>query len=388
MLTPPTEMAEHRQAARVPERRIIPRARLALLPQQQHYDKACRALAEAVRMDEVKAILDQAAAIKEYARRAKNHDLEADAVELRMRATRRLDQLRHAQKETIGLATGGEHGGRRRLDGSRADPSTARATLASQGIDKRLAHQGRLLGRLSDEAFERTVADARHSAARVYRRVVREVEIAQERTERQAKIASGNPVADLHELIASGFRAGVIAVDPPWPFETWSEGARGSAVQHYETMPLGEIKALPVAQLAAADCALFLWGTWPNMPMWHEVMEAWSFRYTSLGFDWIKLNANGKGLHCGNGYGTRSNPEPCLLAKIGNPLRLDGGVHSVVMTPVGEHSEKPDEVYHRMQRLYPGPYLELFARKPREGWTTWGGETEQFGRLAGSGARA
>jgi N6-adenosine-specific RNA methylase IME4 len=96
--------------------------------------------------------------------------------------------------------------------------------------------------------------------------------------------------------------------------------------------------------------------------------------FGSRAFDWIKLNASGKGLHWGNGYGTRANPEPCILAKIGNPLRLDEGVHSVITAPVGAHSEKPDEAYARMEQLYGGPRLELFARKERPGWKTWGNE--------------
>src|SRR5262249_1189952 len=104
-----------------------------------HYDAACRALAEARSVDEVKDIRDKAIAMAAYARQARNRDLEADAVEIRMRATRRLDQLRQAQKETVGLATGGEHGGRARIDGVRQTPSIIRPTLAMQGIDKNLA---------------------------------------------------------------------------------------------------------------------------------------------------------------------------------------------------------------------------------------------------------
>jgi N6-adenosine-specific RNA methylase IME4 len=332
------------------------------------YDAACRAIAEAKAVDEVKEIRDQAVAMAAYAKQAKNHDLEADAVEIRMRATRRLDQLRQAQKETIGLSAGTRGS---RIKGARVDE---KPTLDSQGIDKNLAHQGRLLGRLSDADFERKVADARASAARVYRRIVREVEIEDERAERRAQTAQGGSVDDLYGLVASGFRAGTIAIDPPWPFETYSERSHHVVTEHYETMTLDEIKALPVRQLAAKDCAIFLWGTWPNMPMWAPVLQAWGFTYSGLAFDWIKLNASGKGLHWGNGYATRSNAEPCLLAKIGNPLRLDKGVHSVIMAPVGAHSEKPDEAYRRIERLYPGPYLELFARRPRARWITWGNE--------------
>ena len=177
-----------------------------------------------------------------------------------------------------------------------------------------------------------------------------------------------------HTLIASGFRAGVIAADPPWSFNYYSERADRAVFNHYEMMSFDAIKALAVAKLAADDCALFLWGTWPDMPMWMPVIEAWGFTYSGLAFDWVKLNANGRGLHWGTGYGTRANPEPCLLARRGNLLRLDEGVHSVIMAPVGAHSAKPDEAYRRMERLFGGPRLELFARKPREGWHTWGDE--------------
>jgi N6-adenosine-specific RNA methylase IME4 len=303
-----------------------------------------------------------------YAKQAKNKDLEADAVEIRMRATRRIDEMRQAQKDTVGLSVGTRGS---RIKGARVDD---KPTLASQGIDKNLAHQARVLGAMDDAAFKNKIAEARASASRVFRRAVREAEIEQERKERRARTALGGSVADLHALIASGFRAGAIAVDPAWPFET-GDRSKHALFEHYESMPLDEIKALPVAQLAAKDCALFLWVTWPFMPIWHEVIEAWGFNYSSLAFDWIKLKPNGEDLRrSGNGYGTIANAEPCLLARRGHPLRLAADVHSIIMSPVGAHSEKPDEAYRRMERLYGGPYLELFARRPRDGWTTWGDE--------------
>ena len=68
-----------------------------------------------------------------------------------------------------------------------------------------------------------------------------------------------------------------------------------------------------------------------------------------------------------------------LLATRGSPLRLAADVHQVVIAPIGEHSEKPAEVYRRIERLYGGPRLELFARKLRPGWTTWGDELPPLG---------
>jgi N6-adenosine-specific RNA methylase IME4 len=348
------------------------------LPALPNYDAAMRALDKAVSVDEVKTIRDIAIAMRLYAAQAKNKDAEGKAVELRMRATRRLAKMIKAQERTVGLNQGAVPG----KTGLRGRPGLdPRPTLASQGISKHLAQQARVLGALSEKQFEHKVADARRSAEHVFRRIVREAEIAQERVERRAQTALGGTIADLEVLVASGFRAGVIAVDPPWPFTAYSERAHAHLRDHYETMTFDEIKALPIKALAADPCAVFVWVTWPNMMMWREVIQAWGLTYSGLGFDWIKLTPDGKRLHKGQGYNTRSNPEPCLLVKNGNPLRLDDNLHSVItdepeviVSPWRGHSVKPDEAYVRMQQLYGGPYLELFARKPRDGWHVWGDE--------------
>jgi len=140
----------------------------------QRYDAACRAVAEAKTIDEAKDIRDKAVAMAAYARQAKNRDLEADAVEIRMRATRRLDQLRQAQKETVGLNHGTAGAGNPLLGGLATNPpKDLRPTLASQGIDKNLAHQARTLGALSEEKFERAVSDARTAVRQAVKIVVR-----------------------------------------------------------------------------------------------------------------------------------------------------------------------------------------------------------------------
>ena len=80
----------------------------------------------------------------------------------------------------------------------------------------------------------------------------------------------------------------------------------------------------------------------------------------------------------GLGYHTRQNVELCLSATKGKPKRVSGGVHQVVMAPRREHSRKPDEVYERIEALYPGPYLELFSRTSRTGWDAIGDEVGQW----------
>jgi N6-adenosine-specific RNA methylase IME4 len=345
------------------------------------YDRACAALAAAISVDEAKQILDASVAMRAYARQAKNRDLEADAVELRMRATRRLDELRQAQATTVGLNQGAVPG----KTGSKANPVLdSRPTLASQGIDKHLAHQGRILGRLSEEKFEEVVADARDKVSRAVRNAVREVEILQERESYRSRTEQGGTVANLEALAASGKKFGVICPDFPWPFEVYSgKGKQRSAERHYDTWPLERILAMAplIKQLAADDCVFLPWAVWPNLPAAVELITSCGFEYKSLGFLWLKTTPNaevitlaGKGLHWGGGYRSRANTELVLLGVKGEPAGMAEDVHQVVIAPVGEHSEKPDEVYRRIERLYRGPYLELFARKPRDGWTVWGNE--------------
>jgi N6-adenosine-specific RNA methylase IME4 len=347
------------------------------------YDEANRKLAEAVAADEVKKILDQAVLIRVLAKQAKDRELEENAAVLRVRATRRLGELIEAQKETVGLNQGAVGGGRKTGPrGSLIDPRDLRPTLASQGIDKHLAHDARVLAKLTEEQLKQAEADARAAVNRPFKAVVNAAAIEQERAVYRARAKQGGTVASLEALAASGFRAGVVVPDPPWPFETYSvQGRQRSPDRNYDTMTLDAIKALPVAPLAAKDCALLLWGVWPEHPGVLDVITAWGFEYKTCGFLWVKttkdaerITLDGDGLHWGMGFATRSNTEPCLLATRGSPLRLAADVHQVIIAPVGEHSAKPDEAYRRIERLYPGPCLELFARKLRDGWTTWGDE--------------
>jgi N6-adenosine-specific RNA methylase IME4 len=112
----------------------------------------------------------------------------------------------------------------------------------------------------------------------------------------------------------------------------------------------------------------------PELPGALAVIKAWSFEFKTSGFVWVKQNKSRVGLFTGLGHWTRANVELCLFATRGNPQRINKDVHQVVMAPVGEHSAKPNEVRRRIVRLLNGPYLELFARKPVEGWTVWGNE--------------
>jgi N6-adenosine-specific RNA methylase IME4 len=357
------------------------------LPALPIYDTICRQLAEAVAVDEVKDIHDRAAAMREYARRANNHKMEADAVALRMAAARRLGEMIEAQKQTVGLNRGTAGAGRPSLGGSTENPpKDIRPTLASQGIDKNLAHQARTLAALPEDEFKERVAEARASAGRVVRRVVNAVTIEQELETYRARTYEGGRVEHLEALAVSGYRAGTIYGDLAWTFEAYSSktGQQRSPARHYDTMSRDEIMAMApvISALAAPDCALLLWGTWPHQELVHDFIRACEgFKYKTAAFVWVKLNPNGEGLFVeeddlftGLGCSTRGNTEYVLLAKRGKPRRLNADVHQVVMAPVGEHSAKPEEVARRIERLYGGPYLELCARRERPNWLCWGNE--------------
>jgi len=175
-----------------------------------------------------------------------------------------------------------------------------------------------------------------------------------------------------------------ICSDPPWRFRTWSEtNQQKSASRYYSLMTTAEIAALPVSDLAADDCALFLWATNPNLPEALEVMAAWGFTYKTVAFTWAKTTPRTDGSwapkwHSGLGYWSRANSELCLLGIRGKPKRLAKDVRQLVVAPRREHSRKPDEVYSAIERLVPGPYLEMFARRTRPGWDAFGNESTKF----------
>ena len=169
---------------------------------------------------------------------------------------------------------------------------------------------------------------------------------------------------------------GLILADPPWAYRVWSKkGAGRSAESHYPTMTIEDICALPVSELAAKDCILFLWVTFPTIREASSVIDAWGFQYKTVAFAWVKQNRKSDSLFWGMGYWTRANVELCLLATRGHPKRCSASVHQVITAPVEQHSKKPDEVRDRIVTLAGDiPRIELFARQVTPGWDVWGNE--------------
>lgn len=129
--------------------------------------------------------------------------------------------------------------------------------------------------------------------------------------------------------------------------------------------------------MAAPDCALFLWVTFPFLQDAFRVIEAWGFRYRTTAFCWVKPTKDGSGWAFGTGFWTRANAEICLLAVKGKPQRIAKNVPQIISEPRMEHSRKPDEARDRIVRLLGDvPRVELFARQASPGWDVWGNEVE------------
>jgi N6-adenosine-specific RNA methylase IME4 len=249
-------------------------------------------------------------------------------------------------------------------------------TLSEMGVDKKRAWRAKQLRAIPVKQRAKYVRDLKEEGRGVTPDAIlrkhREHNRDQRRTAYALRTVSGGTVKDLFALAESGQKFAVIYADPPWRFETFSEKGKGRSPD-YKTMSVEALAALPVEALAAEDCALLLWATMPILPAALDLIRRWNFIYKTVAFVWIKQNAD-ESLFTGQGYWTRSNAELVLLATRGSPMRLVKDVHQVVMAPVGEHSAKPIEVRRRIERLLPGPYLEMFARSEAEKWTSWGNE--------------
>lgn len=168
---------------------------------------------------------------------------------------------------------------------------------------------------------------------------------------------------------------GIIYADPPWRYDM--KRGSGVAENHYPTMSIEEICALPVADLAAKDSALFLWATFPQLKESFRVIESWGFRYKTLAFLWLKQNRKADTWFYGMGFWTRSNAEVCLLATRGHPKRQSAGIHQFVISHIEQHSKKPDVVRDKIVQLMGDlPRVELFARQKMPGWDVWGNEVD------------
>lgn len=158
---------------------------------------------------------------------------------------------------------------------------------------------------------------------------------------------------------------GAFLADPPWDLQ--QRGHRG-AIMHYDLMTLDQIKAMPVADLAKPNSHCWLWVTNASLRYGYDVLEAWGFTPRSI-LTWIKPRFT-------LGNYLRNATEHILLGTRGNaPVKFHSQA-TWMFAPLQDHSHKPEEQYAVIERVSPGPYLELFARRRQPGWDAWGNQIE------------
>lgn len=199
-------------------------------------------------------------------------------------------------------------------------------------------------------------------------------------------------------LVRRKYRA--IVIDFPWGFKARAPNKNPesdrSVERHYKTMTKKEIldMATKIKSLMHPEgCHVFMWATGPFLEFAFEVGKAMGVRYSSTAFYFLKMRrefveqigltttdiAAVEDLFRVNlGFTTRKNIEPCLLFRYRSPKRVAKDVRELVVDIQREHSRKPEEVLARIEKYCKGPYLELFSRSSRPGWTCWGDEAGRF----------
>jgi N6-adenosine-specific RNA methylase IME4 len=187
---------------------------------------------------------------------------------------------------------------------------------------------------------------------------------------------------------------GAIAVDPASHFSSYTAiqsqnpSSRRDNERHYRTMTFDELAALPVRDLAApTGCHLFVWTSGPFLPQALRLIDVWGFKFSTRAFTWAKTRRDWEpgdplweldSFPIGLGLTVRHQTEMVLLARRGNCRRQRKDVRELILAPRREHSRKPDEFYRRVEAYCEGPYLDVFAREQRSGWSAWGDQTTYF----------
>jgi N6-adenosine-specific RNA methylase IME4 len=173
---------------------------------------------------------------------------------------------------------------------------------------------------------------------------------------------------NIQDVIDLGIKFGTIYADPPWAYS--NQATRAATDNHYPTMSVGEIAALPIKNLSADKAHLHLWTTNAFLFESKAILEAWGFQYRSV-FVWVKPQM-------GIGNYWRVSHEFCVLGVKGTPTFPNSAAEkSWREWPRTKHSQKPEAFVDIVEKVSPGPYLELFARCTREGWVSWGNEIKR-----------
>lgn len=361
------------------------------------YSAAERALAAAVRADEVKKVRLEAKAIGVLARMAKNLDLEINAMTLRTRAEARLGQmLKDGERKGV-IASRGKP-----PKGSGAEP-LARAKLEEIGVDKKLSARSRKLSGIGARALTVLLNRMRRESNERGRLAVGVIDEELGRRTKETRRALAQELSDAAALSPAGRKFPVVYADPAWQRKA---GIGNRAYEnHYVTMTWDDILAMPVAQRVLPDAWLFLWIPRAHLlaavevdgvklPLAWAVMLKWGFDAYSTCFVWTKTDEQAPEDH-GTGLIAWDQDELLLLFRRGRGLPkpdTDKKHGSNYRARAGEHSEKPGYYRDMINDMTGGvPVLELFAREDAqhvlpENFFTWGNQSKNSAEAPVDGA--
>jgi N6-adenosine-specific RNA methylase IME4 len=333
-----------------------------------HFNQARQALQKAKTIDEVEVVIDMAERLLLYLKQSNESlEIQNDAAEIKLRAERRAGEM---------LDQGAQQGDRKPTAGrpkkwDQPDPIFSPPTLKEIGWTKGRAMRLRHLARIPEDKFEETIRETKQAREELTRAALLRVAKDQQNAERSATLLTlPSPtctIEDLDKLVERGLTFGTIYADPPWAYG--NQATRSATDNHYDTMTLEEIAALPMSELAADECHLHLWTTNAFLHASFHLLEDWGFEFKSL-LVWDKDKF-------GIGNYWRLQTEYLLLGVKGGLTFLDHSQPNIVRSARARHSAKPEAVRRMIEKVSPGPRLEMFARRISNGWTAWGNEIER-----------
>ncbi len=312
-----------------------------------------KALAEARTFADVKTLRDQAAAVQHFMKQQRlSGEAAQDAAELKVRAERRLGEL--LESETV-------KGGKRHKS---QDGICERRRSIPDGVTTTESSRWQKSAAIPEPEFEQHIAVCRERNAEITTAGVMRLakSIKKESTSNGDGFEDGCTVDDLSKLKG---KFGCIMADPPWRYG--NQGTRASTDNHYQTMTVEELAALPIGELAADESHLWLWTTNGFLFECPKLFTAWGFEFKSS-YVWVKPQI-------GIGNYLRNAHEFLLLAVRGGLVGRSKNTKSWGEFERGEHSAKPGRIrMDVVEQVSPGPYLELFGREQIPGWTVWGNQ--------------
>jgi N6-adenosine-specific RNA methylase IME4 len=304
------------------------------------YDAACRAVAEAVAVDEVKEIRDQARAMQVYAEQAKNRSLIENATALRMRAERRIGELLHDMRERGERDSG--KGNRNPVLKSQANTPK----LSDLGVTKSQSSRWQRLADMDPSLFEARID-------RAQRKAIGAIDGAGKRTRAELRAEDEARVAKLQPLLVRVFPT--LLIDFPWEQDWLSDEAR--ADPGYACMTIDQLFALPVPQWTADLCHLYFCTPNNFMPVACKAVEHFGFQHRNI-ITWKKPK-------WGRGQYFRNQTEQVIFATRGKLRTRSDSIPNYFEAPVGGHSEKPEKLYEIIRAASYPPYGEAFQRQAR-----------------------